>query len=134
MLPLILQDTFKYKLKSGACMQSEGVLVANRRSLLEREGLLKIVHELLERLEAHLVADQFYRVTCNVRTGDPDEFAAAMHAKGLGGMEGPTISQVCVFGLVFFCLAVNLWRKFVRRCVKFCTWIDRVHTLCVAIV
>lgn len=76
------------------CLQSEGVLVANRRSLLEREGLLKIVHELLERLEAHLVADQFYRVTCNVRTGDPNDFATAMHAKGLGGLEGPTISKV----------------------------------------
>jgi hypothetical protein len=76
-------------------LQSEGVLVANRRSLLEREGLLSIVHEILERLEAHLVADQYYRVTCNVRTADPDAFAAAMHEKGLGGMEGPTISKVC---------------------------------------
>lgn len=68
--------------------------MANRKSLLEREGLLKIVHELLERMEAHLVADQFYRVTCNVRTGDPNEFAEAMHAKGLGGLEGPTMSKV----------------------------------------
>lgn len=38
----------------------QGVLVANRRSLLERPGLLAIVHELIERFDAHLKAEQFY--------------------------------------------------------------------------
>lgn len=38
----------------------KGVLVANRRSLLERPGLLAIVRELLERFDAHLKAEQFY--------------------------------------------------------------------------
>jgi hypothetical protein len=38
----------------------KGVLVANRRSLLERPGLLGIVHELLERFDAHLKAEQYY--------------------------------------------------------------------------
>jgi hypothetical protein len=37
------------------------VLVANRRSLTERPAqLLPIVHELLERLDAHLKAEDFY--------------------------------------------------------------------------
>lgn len=75
-------------------MQSEGVLVANRRSLLERPELLPIVHELLERVEAHLVADTFYSVTTNIRSDDPQKFAAQMREKGLGGLQGPTISQV----------------------------------------
>jgi ATP phosphoribosyltransferase len=38
----------------------QGVLVANRRSLLERPGLLGITRELLERFDAHLKAAQFY--------------------------------------------------------------------------
>lgn len=42
--------------------QSQGVLVANRRSLEERAELLPVVHELLERLEAHLTAEGFYSV------------------------------------------------------------------------
>jgi hypothetical protein len=41
------------------------VLVANRRSLTERPAqLLPIVHELLERLDAHLKAEDFYSGVC----------------------------------------------------------------------
>lgn len=40
----------------------QGMLVANKRSLLERPGLLTIVHELIERFDGHLKADQFYSV------------------------------------------------------------------------
>ena len=40
---------------------SQGVLVANRRSLTERPAqLLPVVHELLERLDAHLKAEDYY--------------------------------------------------------------------------
>lgn len=43
------------------CCAVQGVLVANRRSLTERPAqLLPIVHELLERLDAHLKAEDFY--------------------------------------------------------------------------
>ena len=75
-------------------MQSEGVLVGNRRSLQERAGLLPVVHELLERLEAHLVAENYYSVTCNMRGGDAAAIAAKMRDAGLGGLQGPTLSQV----------------------------------------
>eukprot|EP00892_Ulva_mutabilis_P000535 jgi/Ulvmu1/10482/UM064_0019.1 len=81
-------------IENGNIMESEGVLVANRRSLLERPDLLPIVHELLERLEAHLVADTFYSVTTNIRSEDPQYFAAQMREKGLGGLQGPTIAKV----------------------------------------
>lgn len=71
------------------------MLVANKRSLLERRGLLVIVHELLERLEAHLIANKFYSVTCNMRGGkEPTELAAEMRSSGLGGLQGPTIAPV----------------------------------------
>lgn len=43
----------------SVCVQ--GVLVANRRSLVERpQQLLPVVHELLERLDAHLKAEDYY--------------------------------------------------------------------------
>jgi len=39
--------------------------VANRRSLTERPAqLLPVVHELLERLDAHLKAEEFYSGGC----------------------------------------------------------------------
>lgn len=83
----------------GSCtVQSEGVLVANRRSLLERPELLPIVHEVLERVEAHLVADTFFSVTTNIRSEDPQKFATQMREKGLGGLQGPTVAQVLFCG------------------------------------
>ena len=45
----------------GHAVYMQGVLVANRRSLTERPAqLLPVVHELLERLDAHLKAEDFY--------------------------------------------------------------------------
>lgn len=86
----------------SALSQSEGALVGNRRSLLERKDLLPIVHELLERLEAHLVADGYYSVTCNMRGSEPKQIADALRASGLGGLQGPTISQVRAQCLVWW--------------------------------
>ncbi len=47
-------------IEGGRVLDSQGVLVANKRSLLERKGLLPVVHELIERFDAHLKAEQFY--------------------------------------------------------------------------
>jgi hypothetical protein len=58
--------------------------VANRKSLLERPGLLEVVHELLERFDAHLKADQFYSVIANMRGATPEEVATVLiNAEGL---------------------------------------------------
>lgn len=53
-----LRENNLRQIEGGAIMHSEGALVANRRALLERPGLLEVCHELLERLEAHLTADK----------------------------------------------------------------------------
>ena len=50
-------------------MKSEGVLVASKRALEMRPGLLEVVHELIERFEAHLTAEDFYSVTANMVRG-----------------------------------------------------------------
>jgi len=74
----------------------QGVLVANRRSLTERPAqLLPVVHELLERLDAHLKAEEYYSVIANMRGNSPEEVAALLMAQpGLQGLQGPTISPV----------------------------------------
>jgi ATP phosphoribosyltransferase len=56
-----LRENNLKQIEGGTIMHSEGALVANRRALLERKGLLEVCHELIERLEAHLTADKFYR-------------------------------------------------------------------------
>lgn len=55
-----LKENNLKEIKGGHVLDSQGVLVANRRSLLERPGLMAIVHELLERFDAHLKAEQYY--------------------------------------------------------------------------
>jgi ATP phosphoribosyltransferase len=56
-----LKENNLREIEGGRILDSQGVLVANRRSLLERPAqLLPVLHELLERLDAHLKAEQFY--------------------------------------------------------------------------
>ncbi len=56
-----LRENNLKEIKGGRILDSQGILVANRRALLERPGLMEVCHELIERLEAHLKADQYYR-------------------------------------------------------------------------
>jgi hypothetical protein len=60
-----LKENNLREIEGGRILESQGVLVANRRSLLERPAqLLPVLHELLERLDAHLKAEQFYSGGC----------------------------------------------------------------------
>lgn len=51
-----LRENNLKELEGGRIMDSQGVLVGNRAALLARPELLAIVHELIERFEAHLTA------------------------------------------------------------------------------
>ena len=51
-----LRENNLKELKGGKVMDSQGVLVANRRALKERAGLLEIAHELIERFEVGLMS------------------------------------------------------------------------------
>lgn len=61
------------ELEGGHILWSQGALVANRRALQERPGLLEVVHELIERFEAHLKAGKFYSVLANMRGNSAEE-------------------------------------------------------------
>jgi ATP phosphoribosyltransferase len=90
-----LRENNLKELEGGRILDSQGVLVANRRALQERPGLMEVVHELLERFEAHLKAENFYSVVANMRGSSPGEVAQKLlDSPGLGGLSGPTISPV----------------------------------------
>ncbi|PSC74780.1 ATP phosphoribosyltransferase [Micractinium conductrix] len=90
-----LRENNLKQLEGGTIMQSQGALVANRRALLERKGLLEVCHELIERLEAHLTADKYYSVIANMRGESAEEVSLRLLAlPGLAGLSGPTVSPV----------------------------------------
>ena len=90
-----LKENNLREIEGGKIVESQGVLVANRKSLLERPGLLLIVHELLERFDAHLKAEQFYSVIANMRGDSPEDVAGKLLSDpSLRGLQGPTVSSV----------------------------------------
>ena len=92
-----LRENNLKEIEGGKVLESQGVLVANRRALLGEGGgrLLDIVHELIERLEAHLKADKYYSVVANMRGATSRAVADRILAcDGLRGLEGPTVSPV----------------------------------------
>ncbi|KAE9446848.1 hypothetical protein C3L33_21257, partial [Rhododendron williamsianum] len=83
------------------CLQA--VLVASRKSLTQRKGVLDITHEILERLEAHLRAAgqltfrllQHEGNQCNMRGTSAEEVAERVLSQtSLSGLQGPTVSPV----------------------------------------
>ena len=48
---MTLRENNLKQLQGAKVLDSQGVLVANRQSLLERPGLLEIAHELIERFD-----------------------------------------------------------------------------------
>ena len=82
-------------LASPQILDSQGVLVGNRRALLGRHGLLRIVRELLDRLDAHLKAKGYFSVIANMRGSSPEFVASHLaQSRQLSGLQGPTISPV----------------------------------------
>ena len=70
---MTLRENNLKELEGGHILWSQGALVANRRALQERPGLLEVVHELIERFEAHLKAGKFYSVLANMRGTSAEE-------------------------------------------------------------
>ena len=75
-----LRENNLKELEGGHILWSQGALVANRRALKERPGLLEVVHELIERFEAHLEAGKFYSVLANVRGDSAKEVITSCSA------------------------------------------------------
>ncbi|KFK40913.1 hypothetical protein AALP_AA2G059700 [Arabis alpina] len=92
-----LKENNLKEIEGGVVLESQAALVASRRALTERKGALNTVHEILERLEAHLKADGQFTVVANMRGNSADEVAERVLSQPLlSGLQGPTISPVYV--------------------------------------
>lgn len=90
-----LRENNLKEIDGGKVLESQGILVGNRKSLIERPGLLEITQELIERFEAHLTAEGYYSVIANMKGTSMEHVAQKLQlAADLGGLEGPTISPV----------------------------------------
>ncbi|KAK3028245.1 hypothetical protein RJ639_037579 [Escallonia herrerae] len=90
-----LRENNLKEIEGGVLLESQAVLVASRRSLTQQTGVLDTVHEILERLEAHLRAVGQYLVTANMRGSSAEEVAERiLSQESLSGLQGPTVSPV----------------------------------------
>lgn len=90
-----LRENNLKEIEDGVIVESQAVLVAGRKSLMQRKGVLDITHEMLERLEAHLRAAGQFTVTANMRGSSAEEVAERILSQtSLSGLQGPTISPV----------------------------------------
>ncbi|KAG0544208.1 hypothetical protein BDA96_02G255800 [Sorghum bicolor] len=61
-----LRENNLKEIDGGVVLQSQATLVASRKSLHKRKGVLEVTHELLERLEAHLRATAELMVSLHI--------------------------------------------------------------------
>jgi len=90
-----LRENDLKEIEGGVVLESQAVLVASKKSLIRRQGVLDTTHEILERLEAHLRAAGQFTVIANMRGNSAEEVAERIHSQpSLTGLQGPTISPV----------------------------------------
>ena len=86
-------------IERGRITSSSACMFANRGTLRQSESKLRATQYLLDRIESYLHGRHYYMLTANV-PGDSDEAIASKllaqnyKAKGLAGMQGPTIAAV----------------------------------------
>jgi ATP phosphoribosyltransferase len=92
-----LRDNRLRPLLDGEILRSQAALIANRRALLEKPQALGVARRLLEYIEAHLRASENLAIFANIR-GESERLIAEkiFQQATIGGLQGPTISQVIV--------------------------------------
>lgn len=92
---ITLKENNLKEIEGGVVLESQAVLVASRKSMVQRKGVLETTHEMLERLEAHLRAIGQFTVTANMRGSSAEEVAERVLSQpSLSGLQGPTVSPV----------------------------------------
>ncbi|KAB2036139.1 hypothetical protein ES319_D04G203200v1 [Gossypium barbadense] len=90
-----LRENNLKEIEGGVVLESQAVLVASRKALIQRKGALDTTHEILERFEAHLRAADQFMVTANMRGSSAKEVAERVLSQpSLSGLQGPTVSPV----------------------------------------
>ncbi|OMO75179.1 ATP phosphoribosyltransferase HisG [Corchorus capsularis] len=70
-----LKENNLKEIEGGVVLESQAVLVASRKALVQRKGVLDTTHEILERFEAHLRAVGQFTVTANMRGSSAEDVA-----------------------------------------------------------
>jgi len=92
-----LQENRLKEIEDGQLLHSQAMFIGNRTALTQQPDVLETTKEMLERFEAHLRAIEHYTVIANIRGDSPEEVAQKVFSQPkLGGLQGPTISQVYV--------------------------------------
>lgn len=79
----------------GTIVKSQACLFANKELLSRDDEALAGVRVLLELIEGHLRASEYYSIIANIRGDSPEQIAGHIqdHPE-IAGIEGPTVSQV----------------------------------------
>ena len=79
----------------GSIMSSEACLIGNRHQVASTKEKLALATSVVERIEAHLQALEYYIVTANMRGEAPEDVASyVLEHADISGLRGPTISKV----------------------------------------
>jgi len=90
-----LRENHLKLIEDGTVVKSQAVLVGNRKALETRPEVRETTRQLLEFIEAHLRARGQYLVFANMRGESKDEISRRIFGQpDLGGLQGPTISQI----------------------------------------
>ena len=92
-----LRENRLKEIEGGELLQSQAMFIGNKAALSQRPDVLKVTKEMLERFEAHLRAVEHQTVIANIRGKSAEDVAEKIfnHSE-LGGLQGPTISQVYI--------------------------------------
>lgn len=90
-----LRENRLKEIADGKIVESQAVFIGNRTALTQRQEVLAVAHDMLERFEAHLRAVDHHNVVANIRGHSAEEVAQKVFSQpDLGGLQGPTISPV----------------------------------------
>jgi ATP phosphoribosyltransferase len=90
-----LRDNRLKPLADGQIIASQAVLIANRAALKDNPAVLPIARQLLEFIEAYQRAQNNISIFANMRGEGPEAIAASVFSqKTIGGLNGPTISNI----------------------------------------
>lgn len=104
-----LRDNRLKMVDDGLILRSQACLIANRPALKSRPEVMAIARQLLEFIVAYLRAAENVSIFVNIRGESPQSIAASMFEQQvIGGLQGPTISQVVTRNRDQSWYAVNL--------------------------
>ncbi|KAJ6427727.1 hypothetical protein OIU84_023180 [Salix udensis] len=90
-----LKENNLKEIEGGVLLESQAILVARKKSLIEQKDARDRTKEILERFEAHLRAVDQFTVTAHIRGSSAEEVAGRVCSQpSLSGLEGPTINPV----------------------------------------